>query len=222
MFPPSNPAPAALALARDVLASAAAEIITPDLGFVDHARAVIGIDVSPDPTQASSIMTSTIDAIVISMTPSATFGAAAATQNAAAAASSPKDNQPGECQLLGSFAIFVQLALGGLALMSLVYKRWRERPQRPLKVWFFDASKQVFGSVLVHIANVFMSMLTSGRLSIKLEPQAAGTTAARAVGMLLGTRAEEYVPNPCSFYLLNLAIDVSPCMTLALVIGYVS
>jgi hypothetical protein len=86
----------------------------------------------------------------------------------------------------------VQLALGGLALLSLVFKRWRERPQRPVKVWFFDVSKQVFGSVLVHVANVVMSILTFGRLDIQLEPA-----------------ADRYVPNPCSFYLLNLAIDVS-------------
>lgn len=128
-------------------------------------------------------------------------------------------DEQGECRLLGPFALLVQLALGGLALMSLVYKRWRERPQRPLKIWFFDASKQVFGSVLVHIANVFMSMLTSGRFSIKVEPTSAATV--RAVSMMVvrslvrregqdgGAPDDEYTPNPCSFYLLNLAIDVS-------------
>lgn len=117
------------------------------------------------------------------------------------------NNDNGECRLLGPFALFVQLALGGLALLALVYKRWRERPQRPVKIWFFDVSKQVFGSVLVHIANVFMSMLTSGRFSIKLTPtpaRAAVVLAARA----LGGRGDGYTPNPCSFYLLNLAIDV--------------
>lgn len=106
---------------------------------------------------------------------------------------------------MGPFAIFVQLGLGGLALMSLVYKRWRERPQRPVKIWFFDVSKQVFGSVLVHVANVFMSLLTSGRFSIKLDPSVV------SAGMLLLRRDgsdQPYMPNPCSFYLLNLAIDV--------------
>ncbi|OTB08790.1 hypothetical protein M426DRAFT_18859 [Hypoxylon sp. CI-4A] len=110
----------------------------------------------------------------------------------------------GECRLLGPFALFVQLALGGLALLSLVYKRWRERPQRPVKIWFFDVSKQVFGSVLVHIANVFMSMLTSGRFSIKLD-----TVAAQVTDRLLRREDVPYVPNPCSFYLLNLAIDTT-------------
>ena len=93
----------------------------------------------------------------------------------------------GECKLLGSFSLLIQLALGGLALLSLVYKRWRERPQRPLKVWAFDVSKQVFGSAMLHLLNVLMSMFSAGQIEIR--PQ--------------------YRPNPCSFYLLNLGIDVS-------------
>lgn len=96
--------------------------------------------------------------------------------------------EDGECKLLGPFALFVQGALGLLALLSLVFKRWRERPQRPVKIWAFDASKQVIGSALLHIANLFMSMLSSGGLTMK---------------------ADSYQANPCSFYLLNLAIDVS-------------
>ncbi len=125
---------------------------------------------------------------------------------------SPQDDAAsgsGECRLLGPFAILVQLALGGLALLSLVYKRWRERPQRPVKIWFFDVSKQVFGSVLVHIVNVFMSMLTSGRFSIKLGPPAVAAVVATAQKLRMLRRDDEYKPNPCSFYLLNLAIDVS-------------
>lgn len=115
---------------------------------------------------------------------------------------------PGECRLMGPFAIFVQLGLGGLALLSLVYKRWRERPQRPVKIWFFDASKQVFGSVLVHMANIFMSLLTSGRFSIKLTPGVVSRAAALAARDG-GSGGEPYTPNPCSFYLLNLAIDTT-------------
>lgn len=132
-------------------------------------------------------------------TAAASLATAAPTNDAAA--STAYDDSDGECRLLGPFALLVQAALGGLALLSLVYKRWRERPQRPLKIWFFDVSKQVFGSVLVHGANVFMSMLTSGRFSIKIEPTARGIMMARA--------EDPYTPNPCSFYLLNLGIDVS-------------
>lgn len=104
---------------------------------------------------------------------------------------SPPDAESGECHLLGPFALIIQGALGALALLALVFKRWRERPQRPVKVWAFDASKQVVGSMLLHIANLLMSMLSSGQLAITL------------------TAAAEYQANPCSFYLLNLAIDVS-------------
>ncbi|EFX01731.1 fk506-binding protein [Grosmannia clavigera kw1407] len=116
----------------------------------------------------------------------------------------------GECRLMGPFAIFVQLGLGSLALLSLVFKRWRERPQRPLKIWFFDASKQVFGSVLVHMSNVFLSLLTSGRFSFKLEPGVVASSSGALLRLIRRDDGEEpYLPNPCSFYLLNLAIDTT-------------
>lgn len=118
--------------------------------------------------------------------PSTTFAAseAFATVNTINDLDSP---QNGECQLLGPFSILIQAALGGLALLSLVYKRYRERPQRPLKIWSFDVSKQVFGSVMLHLANLVLSMFSAGHFDIQ----------------------QEYQPNPCSFYLLNLGIDVS-------------
>lgn len=97
------------------------------------------------------------------------------------------DDDTGECRLLGPFSLLVQAALGALALLSLVYKRWKERPQRPLKVWAFDVSKQVFGSAMLHLANLLMSMFSAGQLEI----------------------TSKYKPNPCSFYLLNLGIDTT-------------
>jgi hypothetical protein len=99
----------------------------------------------------------------------------------------PDGEDDGKCRLLGPFSILVQAALGALALLSLVYKRWRERPQRPVKVWAFDVSKQVFGSAMLHLANLLMSMFSAGQFEI----------------------TSKYRPNPCSFYLLNLGIDVS-------------
>src|SRR2546423_14863014 len=75
-----------------------------------------------------------------------------------------QDDETGECKLLGPFAILIQGSLGLLALLALVYKRWRERPQRPVKIWAFDASKQVVGSALLHLANLFMSMLSAGQI----------------------------------------------------------
>lgn len=168
-------------------------------------------DVFPASSVTSTLATALATGVAQASSAAAASAAAAATM--AASSGSPHDGDDrGECRLLGPFALFVQLALGGLALMSLVYKRWRERPQRPLKIWFFDASKQVFGSVLVHMANVFMSMLTSGRFSVTVEPAAVSITAAAVVRRFAGPEGQsgdEYTPNPCSFYLLNLAIDVS-------------
>jgi hypothetical protein len=106
----------------------------------------------------------------------------------------PNGEDGGECKLLGPFSVFVQVALGGLALLSLVFKRWRERPQRPIKVWAFDVSKQVFGSVMLHMLNLLLSMFSAGQLEIR----------------------NAYKPNPCSFYLLNLGIDVSLDILLSL------
>jgi hypothetical protein len=153
---------------------------------------------------SAALAVATIDAS--QMMPSASLVVAGALTTASAMASGsskgPHDEPSnGECSLLGPFALIVQASLGGLALMALVFKRWRERPQRPLKIWSFDVSKQVVGSVLVHIANLLMSMLSSGQLSIALAPsivQGRGEN-----------KSDTYQPNPCSFYLLNLAIDVS-------------
>ncbi|KAL1629518.1 hypothetical protein SLS54_001267 [Diplodia seriata] len=110
----------------------------------------------------------------------------------------PDDN--GECRLLGPFALLIQGALGLLALLSLVWKRYRERPRRPVKVWAFDASKQVVGSMMLHLANLFMSMLSSGNFNVAEE---------RLEKHKPGFAQDKEMPNPCSFYLLNLAIDTT-------------
>lgn len=133
--------------------------------------------------------------------PTPTAAAVAEPSKPAVAQGSPKDkNDNGECNLLGDFALLVQGALGLLAVSSLAVKRMRESPRRPLKIWFFDVSKQVFGSVLLHLANILMSMLSSGKFDVAAKTNATTQYA--------GTDEEGDQPNPCSFYLLNLAIDV--------------
>ena len=117
----------------------------------------------------------------------------------------PTAEQQGECHLLGSFALIVQGALGLVALLSLVYKRWRETPKRPWRIWFFDVSKQVIGSMLTHVLNLAMSML--GAVDMINNAQKAASNSAEKGGGEGGKH--EPAPNPCSFYLLNLGIDVS-------------
>ena len=134
--------------------------------------------------------------------PATTAAPSTESTKTAIAQGNPLDEEKGdgECNLLGDFALLVQGALGLLAVSSLAVKRWREHPRRPVKIWFFDASKQVFGSVLLHLANILMSMLSSGKFDVAAKTNATPQLAASDEGDQ---------PNPCSFYLLNLAIDVS-------------
>ena len=63
-----------------------------------------------------------------------------------------------DCVLLsGGFAGFVQIVLGLIALSGLVYKRHREHPKRPVKVWALDVSKQCFGGLLAHGLNIVIA-----------------------------------------------------------------
>jgi len=110
--------------------------------------------------------------------------------------------ESGECRLLGPFALIVQSALGLLAMLSLVFKRWRERPRRPLKIWAFDASKQIVGTALLHVFNIAMSEFSSGA------PVISATKATSDIATQIKD-ASGNMPNPCSFYLLNLAIDTT-------------
>mmetsp|Transcript_18975 Transcript_18975/g.57310 ORF Transcript_18975/g.57310 Transcript_18975/m.57310 type:complete len:324 (-) Transcript_18975:5-976(-) len=73
--------------------------------------------------------------------------------------SHPKDLQ---CKLLaGAPALLAQLLLAVLAFASLAYKRHRERPQRPYKIWTMDVSKQVFSSGAGHICGLIIAVVAS-------------------------------------------------------------
>ncbi|KAK3066363.1 hypothetical protein LTR53_017322 [Teratosphaeriaceae sp. CCFEE 6253] len=113
-----------------------------------------------------------------------------------------KEAEQAERHLLGPFALLVQAALGVMAVMALVFKRYRESPKRPWKIWFFDVSKQIFGSMLLHVLNLAMSMFASS------DPKTDVLNAAKTVSAA-GKDAEGRMPNPCSFYLLNLGIDTT-------------
>src|SRR5215469_6931378 len=166
------------------------------LVFDTELRGIGGVPASPSPTEAES-------------TPVAT-SSDPVTPALDAEAQGPTDGQPGEeangeCRLLGPFSLLVQAALGALALLSLVYKRWRERPRRPVKIWLFDVSKQVFGAIILHVLNLLLSMLSSGRFDSAKSTTYIASSSSSSSSSGGGEREE---PNGCSFYLLNLAIDV--------------
>ncbi|PPR02651.1 hypothetical protein CVT24_002134 [Panaeolus cyanescens] len=69
-------------------------------------------------------------------------------------------DQP-SCQLLGPTALVVQALMGIFVISSLIYKRHRETPKRPWRIWLFDVSKQVVGQMFLHGINVLVSSLFS-------------------------------------------------------------
>ncbi|KAG6329071.1 hypothetical protein ID866_10018 [Astraeus odoratus] len=71
--------------------------------------------------------------------------------------------------------------MGVLAILSLVYKRQRETPKRPWKIWLFDVSKQIAGQMFVHGLNVLISDLGSHQFS----------------------------GNACTYYFLNILVDTT-------------
>ena len=103
--------------------------------------------------------------------------------------SSEVPHQANTCELMSSFAIFVQLLLATLAFSTLIFKRSKERPMRPLKVWYvcrkrptatdccthrpfnlllitfpcisrlYDVSKQIVGGVVIHSLNLLAATI---------------------------------------------------------------
>lgn len=90
------------------------------------------------------------------------------------------------CQLLDGFSLLVQLFLALGSFSSLVYKRHCERPQRKLRIWLFDTSKQALSAGLVHLLNM-------------------------AIAQVVGARAEPRAKSrdPCVVYTVNLCFDVA-------------
>ena len=63
-----------------------------------------------------------------------------------------------KCQLLDSFAVAIQGILALVAFSSLLYKRQKEIPRRPLLIWLMDTSKQALGASMIHLLNILFSL----------------------------------------------------------------
>jgi len=72
------------------------------------------------------------------------------------------------CKLInGPFSLLVQVVLGLIAMSSLLIKRkWFEQPQRPLKIWIYDVSKQIIGQLFAHACNIFVALIIVNLRSI--------------------------------------------------------
>ncbi|KAK3813076.1 MAG: vacuolar membrane protein-domain-containing protein [Benniella sp.] len=88
------------------------------------------------------------------------------------------------CKLMSNFAIIVQLLLATIAFSTLIFKRSKERPMRPLKIWLFDVSKQIVGGVVIHSLNLLAATL-------------------------FGLSSEQEDSNPCIWYFLNIFLDTT-------------
>ncbi|KAL9545603.1 hypothetical protein MBANPS3_007071 [Mucor bainieri] len=94
------------------------------------------------------------------------------------------DSQAG-CQLMDGFGIFIQLCLATTAFSTLIFKRQREQPQRPIRIWALDVSKQLAGGVMIHSLNV-------------------------VAAVFFGVKPEEgQKSNPCVWYFLNIFVDTT-------------
>ncbi|KAH8552457.1 vacuolar membrane protein-domain-containing protein [Umbelopsis sp. PMI_123] len=95
----------------------------------------------------------------------------------------PHDPDAG-CKLLDGFAIVIQVLLASTALGTLVVKRARERPQRPVNIWLLDVGKQFSGAIVIHSLNLLVSY-SRGR------PHHGGSS------------------NLCVWYFLNVGVDTT-------------
>lgn len=101
-----------------------------------------------------------------------------------------------QCELLGPVSILIQSLLGLIAISSLVVKRRYEHPKRPWRIWFYDVSKQVFGSLGIHLLNLTVSLLKSKQLLLSIMEGGSD-----------GGDEEDH--NQCDWYFLNLLMDTT-------------
>lgn len=65
------------------------------------------------------------------------------------------------CSMTGILGILIQVGLGVLSFSVLIIKRFREKPQRPWKIWIFDTSKQLISQIVAHFINLTISIALS-------------------------------------------------------------
>ena len=69
------------------------------------------------------------------------------------------------CEIFGIAGVIIQLVLGFLSFSVLIFKRYREYPKRPWKIWALDISKQGVSQLIAHFINVGISILLSAHLA---------------------------------------------------------
>ncbi|CDR44001.1 CYFA0S13e01354g1_1 [Cyberlindnera fabianii] len=135
-------------------------------------------------------------------------------------AKKPKILPEPKCELLGPVSIFIQTCLGLIAMSSLVLKRYYEHPKRPWKVWLFDVSKQVLGSLGIHLLNLFVSLFKSKVPIFGILMGSNDGTIGGSDGDGDGDLGDI---GECDWYFLNLLMDTTigvPILYISLVMVY--
>lgn len=102
------------------------------------------------------------------------------------------------CHLLDSgFSVLIQASLGVTALLSLVCKRYTERPQRPMRIFVYDASKQALGALYAHCLNLLLAISISHIIHPKERDECLWYFINFCIDLLLGI--------PFNYLLLNIA-----------------
>jgi len=90
----------------------------------------------------------------------------------------------GQCRVLsGGFAMLIQLLLAVASGISLVVKRIRENPRRPLLIWSMDSSKQAAALGAQHFVNIALAVFWSDQKASECIWFAANLLVAVLVGL---------------------------------------
>jgi len=69
-----------------------------------------------------------------------------------------------ECKLLSNgFPLLVQVCLGIICLGVLFYKRYKETPTRPIKIWALDTIKQGISALVGHFISMLYSIIFTSK-----------------------------------------------------------
>ena len=69
-----------------------------------------------------------------------------------------------ECKLLSNgFPLLVQVCLGIICLGVLFYKRYKETPTRPIKIWALDTTKQGISALVGHFISMLYSIIFTSK-----------------------------------------------------------
>ena len=104
------------------------------------------------------------------------------------------------CRLLsGPAAALAQASLLAVVLATLLWKRAREHPRRPLDVWGADVAKQVLGSGAAHAAGMAVALLAAAAQAQQQAPPSASAPASAPGG----------AASECGWYAVAFAVDTA-------------